>query len=141
MASRVAGAEERRAVAQASPGGREASLHGRTTVSRPSHSAIAASSASSSGSDLLAVGPPLRDGSRCDDQPPGRAVGLEVDAGDDAIAEEERQAVIAELALLGRRVDLDAVAEVEQALGARALPDDRIERRQERPRLDAAGQA
>ena len=90
--------------------------------------------------DLLAVGPRF-EMDRARDQPPGRPVGLEVDAGDDAIAEEEGQAVIAELALLGRRVDLDAVAEVEQALGARALPDDRIERRQERPRRDAAGQA
>ena len=49
-------------------------------------------------------------------------VGLEIDAGDDGFAEQEGQAVIAEFALLGRRVDLDPVAEIEQALGAACAP-------------------
>ena len=77
---------------------------------------------------------------RVHQKPSGRAVGLEVDARHDVFAEQERQAVIAEFPLVGRRVDLDAIAEIEQALGARALPDDGIERRQERLRIDAAGQ-
>ena len=60
-------------------------------------------------------------GSRCaawtSSGPP--AVGLEVDAGDDPVAEQERQHVVAVRALGGRRVDLDPVAEAEQPFGAR----------------------
>lgn len=55
------------------------------------------------------------------------AVGLEVDAGDQAIAEEEGQHVIAVLALGFGYVDLDAVVEIPQALDPRAEPYDRIE--------------
>ncbi len=39
------------------------------------------------------------------------------------------------------RVDLEPVAEAEQALGALALPDQRVERRQQGPRVDPARQA
>ncbi len=73
-----------------------------------------------------------------DDEPFAGPVGLQVEAGDDTVAEEEWQAVIAKFPLLGRRVDLDPVVEIEQALGARALPYEGIEGRDERPRLDSA---
>ena len=69
--------------------------------------------------------------------PAGRSA-LQVDARDDAVAEQEGQDVVAVLALFGRRVDLDAVAEIEQALGARALEDQRVERREQRAGVDAA---
>ena len=42
------------------------------------------------------------------------------------------------LALVGRRVNLDPVVEVEEPQSAGSLPDERIERRQQRPRRDAA---
>ena len=58
---------------------------------------------------------------------------------DEAIAQEEWQDVIAVRPLLRRRVDLDAIAEAEQPLGAGALPDKRIERREQRPCPDPAG--
>ena len=35
-----------------------------------------------------------------------------------------------------RRIDLDAVAKAEEPLGARALPDERVERHEERPRAE-----
>ena len=70
------------------------------------------------------------------EEAPRRPVGLEVDARDDRLAEQERQHVIAVLALVGRRVDLDAVAEAEQPLGALAIPHQRVEGRDQRPRLD-----
>ena len=43
-------------------------------------------------------------------------------------------------ALRRRHVDLDPVAEAEQPLGARALPDQRVERADQRPRVHAARQ-
>ena len=70
-----------------------------------------------------------------------RAVGLEVDARDDPVAEQEGQDVVAILALFGRRVDLDAVAETEQAFGAGAFEHQRIERRQQRAGVDLARDA
>ena len=71
----------------------------------------------------------------------GRAVGLDVDARDDGVAEQEGQDVVAVLPLFGRRVDLDAVAEIEQALGARALEDQRVERGEQGAGVDPARQA
>ena len=66
------------------------------------------------------------------------AVGLEIDSRDEVLAEQERQDVIAVRPLLGRHVDLDAVAEAEQPLGAAALPDQRVERRKESLRRNPA---
>jgi hypothetical protein len=72
---------------------------------------------------------------------PGPAVGLEVDAGGDALAQQERKHVIAMKALGRGRVDLDPVAQAEQSLGARALPDHRIERGEQRLAGGSAGAA
>ena len=49
------------------------------------------------------------------------------------LVEQERQHVVAVHPLGGGHVDLDAVAEVQQPLGAGPLPDQRVERRQQRP--------
>ena len=70
---------------------------------------------------------------------PVAMVGLEIEAGDDVLAQHEGQAVIAVFAL-GRGVDFDAVAEVEQALGAGALPHDGVEGRYQGPGVDPARQ-
>ena len=59
------------------------------------------------------------------------AIGLEVDPGDQRVAEQERQHVVA-TTLRRRRVDLDPVVEAEHPLGAVAEPDQRVERRQQR---------
>ena len=61
------------------------------------------------------------------------AVGLEVDPGHQLAVEQEREHVVAVLALRLGHVDLDAVAEAEDPLGAGALPDQRVERAQQRP--------
>ena len=60
---------------------------------------------------------------------------------DEPVAEQEGKDVIAVLALVGRRVNLDPVVEVEEPQRAGTLPDERIERREKRPRGDAAGPA
>ena len=60
---------------------------------------------------------------------------------DQPVAEQERQHVVAVDPLGRRHVDLDAVPHAEQALGAGTLPDQRVERRQQRPGPDPAGQA
>ena len=73
-----------------------------------------------------------------DEQSSGLAVGLEVEPGDEPVAEQEGKDVVAVLALVGRRVDFDPVVEVEQPQRAGALPDERIERREKRARGDAA---
>src|SRR5687767_8009035 len=44
------------------------------------------------------------------------AVGLEVDPADQPVAEQEGQYVIAVIALMQRRIDLDAIVEVEDAV-------------------------
>ena len=80
-------------------------------------------------------------GSRCTawtSNRPRLAIGLQVEPGDELVAEQEGKDVIAVLALVDRRVNLDPVVEVEQPHRAGALPDERIERRQQRPRGDAA---
>ena len=74
-----------------------------------------------------------------DEQPSRLAVGLQVEPSNEPVAEQERKDVIAVLALVGRRVNLDPVVEVEEPQRAGTLPDERIERRQKRPRGDAAG--
>ena len=56
------------------------------------------------------------------------AIGLEAETRRQPVALEEGQHIITVDALLLRRIDLDPVAEVEQAFGARAFPNQRIER-------------
>ena len=58
---------------------------------------------------------------------------------DQPVAEEERQHVVAVRALGRRRVDADAVVEPEEALGALAPPDQRVEGRQQRAGAQAPG--
>src|SRR3954464_10214500 len=53
----------------------------------------------------------------------GLAVDREVAAGDEPLAVEHRQHEVAPLALRGRRVDLEPVAEAEQRLGAVAIAE------------------
>ena len=72
-------------------------------------------------------------------QPARCPVCLEIEPRHDGFAKQEGQTIIAELALLGRRVDLDPVAEIEQAFRAGALPHDGIERREEGLGVDARG--
>ena len=77
---------------------------------------------------------------RLDQECAGLAVGLEVDPADDPVAEQERQHVVAELPLGLGDVDLDPVVEVEDVLGALALPHHRVERAEQRPGVDLARQ-
>ena len=74
---------------------------------------------------------------RMDEQPSRLTVGLQVEPGHEQVAEQEGKDVIAVLALVRRRVNLDPVVEVEEPQRAGSLPDERIERRQQRPRRDA----
>ena len=62
-----------------------------------------------------------------------RTVGLEVDTPDELAVEQERQHVVAVDPLRLRGVDLDAVVEAEQALGAFAEPHQRVERAEQGP--------
>src|SRR3984957_2081892 len=71
---------------------------------------------------------------RMDEQSRSLAVGLQIEPGDELVAKQERKDVVAVLALVGRRINLDPVVEVEEPQRAGALPDERIERRQQRPR-------
>src|SRR3954447_16586560 len=78
---------------------------------------------------------------RVDAEEPGGAVGLEVDAGDERVAEQERQHVVAVDALGLGHVDLEPEADAEQALDAAALPQQVVEGAEQRARLDAARDA
>ena len=69
------------------------------------------------------------------------AVVFEVDAGDEPLAEQERQHVVAVHAFGRRGVDFEPEIEVEELAGARAFPDQRVERRQQRAGLDPARDA
>lgn len=62
-----------------------------------------------------------------DQQGGGSAVGFEVDSGDEAVAEEEGEDVVAVGPLGCRGVDADSVEEVEEAMGAIAVPDQGVE--------------
>ncbi len=73
-----------------------------------------------------------------DPQAAGRPVRLQVHPGDQPLAEQEGQDVVAVQPLLGRRVDLDAIAHAEQPLGARPFPHQRVEGRQQRARVAPA---
>ncbi len=69
----------------------------------------------------------------------GLPVGLEVDPGDEPVTEQERQHVVAVHPLRRRDVDLDPVVEVEEPLGAAPLPDQRVERADQRRRRTRRG--
>src|SRR3954454_19785619 len=56
-------------------------------------------------------------------QDAGLAIALPVDARNERVTEEKRQDVVAVDTLGQRDIDLDAIAEPEQSLGALALPD------------------
>ena len=56
----------------------------------------------------------------------------EVEAGDESPRAQQRQDVVAVDALRSRRVDLEAVAEAEDALGPRTVPDQGVEGREQR---------
>ena len=56
-------------------------------------------------------------------------VSLQADAGGKAVAHQEGQDIVAVFALLGGRVNLNAVMEIEQPFGPGALPYEGIERR------------
>src|SRR5262245_26268320 len=75
------------------------------------------------------------------EQPARGAVGFEVYTSDQTLAEQERQNVITPTALLLRREYLDSVIEPEEPSSARAIPDHRIERRQQRRGFDWSGGA
>src|SRR5262249_22438096 len=66
------------------------------------------------------------------------AVGFEVDARDQAVAEQERHDVVTVRALVLGRVEREPVMEIEQAVGPRTHPNQRVERRQQRTRFNAA---
>ena len=68
---------------------------------------------------------------RLDEERARLARGLQVDARRQRVSVEEREHVVAVLAQVLRRVDLDAVVEVEEAMRARAVPHERIERRED----------
>src|SRR3984957_4056531 len=74
---------------------------------------------------------------RMDEQPSRLAVGLQVEPGDKQVAEEKGKDIVAVLAFVRRRVNFDPVVEIEEPQRAGSLPDERIERRQQRPRRDA----
>ena len=74
---------------------------------------------------------------RVDQQSTALAVRLQVEPGDQPVAEQEGEDIIAVLALFGRSVNLDPVVEVEEPQRAGALPDQRIERREKRAGGDA----
>src|SRR5262245_44000224 len=56
-----------------------------------------------------------------------RAVGLEVDGGDDGVAGQHRQREIAEHPLLLRHIGLEAVVVAEEEVEPLALDDERVE--------------
>src|ERR1700722_15399912 len=75
---------------------------------------------------------------RMDEQSSRLAVGFQVEPSHESVAEQEGKDVVAVLALVGRGVNLDPVVEIEEPQRAGTLPDERIERREKRPREDAA---
>ena len=71
-------------------------------------------------------------------QLPCRPFGAQINPRGDPLVVQKRQHVIAVNPLGLRCVDFQAIAEIEQALSAAALPDQRIERRQQRTGNDLA---
>ena len=68
-------------------------------------------------------------------------VRLQVDAAHQRLVDQQRQGVVPESPLRRRGVDLDAVVEAEHPQRALALPDDRIEGREQGDGLDPPGDA
>ena len=66
---------------------------------------------------------------------------LQVHASDQALAGEHREAIVPVTALVGRLVDLDSLLEVEQGPDPCAIPEQRIERRQQDTSIAARPQA
>ena len=56
------------------------------------------------------------------------AIGLQVEAGDQCVSQQQGHDVVAVRAELARNVDLNAVVELEQALSAWTRPYERVER-------------
>ena len=135
----------RRGAAPARPRGAErrrevAARHDVDAARARASAAIAASSARSSAA--VSGGASGSACAACTRSAPALAVGLEVHARDQPVAEQERQHVVAVHALGRGHVDLDPVAEAEQPLDARALPHQRVERaRRARARRRAAAAA
>src|SRR5690606_27691815 len=76
------------------------------------------------GTGLPAVGPVPR----LDQQLAGGAVGLEVEQGDDLVADQDGQGEVAELSLRLCHIGLEDVLVAEKQLQAGALDNERIER-------------
>jgi hypothetical protein len=113
---------------------------GRPPPREPSHAPSSCSSAASSRATATRSTSGSAQAPRTSRRPVA-AVGLEVDARDQPVTEQERQHVVAVHAAVLRDVDLDAVVEVEQPLGALAAPHQRVERRHQRPGGEATGGA
>ncbi len=114
-----------------------APARGKTRSSRPSQSAISRNSSCSGSATVLASTPGSRWAKR-DQQLRDGPVGLEIDATDQPVAQQEGQDVVAMFALGDRRVDLDAIEEIEDAFRTVAFPDQRVEGGQQGTRLDVA---
>ena len=69
----------------------------------------------------------------------GKGSGPAVESCHERLADQNGHDVAPVLALGGWRVDLDAVPEAEQSLGAVPLPQQGVERRQDRPGIDSVG--
>ena len=92
-----------------------------STRSRPSHAAMAQSSSASAGATRRSRRSRL-EVSRGDAEDALGAIGLQVHARHQPVAQQERQHVVAVRPLRGRRVDPDPVVEIEEPLGARRDP-------------------
>src|SRR5262249_59445690 len=90
--------------------------------------------------DSAGIGSSLNVG-RQREQPARGAVGFEINASDQTLAEQKRQHVIAPAALLLRREYLDAVIDPKEPRSACTIPDYRVERRQQRRGFDSSGDA
>src|SRR4030088_2450735 len=64
------------------------------------------------------------------------AIGLEVEGGDDVVADQNRQREITEHTLLLRYISLEAMPISEEQFGPLALDDERIERREDMNQLE-----
>ena len=62
---------------------------------------------------------------------PAAAVGLEVEGGDDPVADEDRKGEVAVAALVLRDIGLEDVIVAEEEAEALALDDERVERRED----------
>ena len=105
-----------------------------TTSSSSSHSAVRRSSRGERTGDRIRLDTSL--GERALHQKYARlTVGLQIDSGDQRLVEQKRQHVVAMHPRGRRRIDLDAVPEAEQSQGSLPIPDERVERAQQRLRL------